>query len=272
MTKSTCDARVTKVVRRAAVRATLAPSTHNSQPWRVVVRPDSLEIHIDPGRRLHAWDPTGRQVVLSCGCALFTARVAIAASGLAARVVRLPPRGDTTLVARVVVGKGREPDPHLARLDGAIDLARTVRPVGSDLALPPQLVARITQMVADAGGALQPVTRQETRDCLTALLRPDHGGPRAAGGSLLLLSTAEDDTPSWLTAGELLQQVTLEVTRHGYAAAALPHVIEQRDLNGLLRTEVSAPGWPQALLMVGPALSTPQLRRRRLVDVLTQVG
>jgi nitroreductase len=33
-----------KALRRAAVHATLAPSVHNTQPWRFVIGYDTLEI------------------------------------------------------------------------------------------------------------------------------------------------------------------------------------------------------------------------------------
>ena len=79
------DLPVATVLRRAAERAVLAPSVHNTQPWTFVLRRDSLEIHADPSRQLTVLDPRGRQLMISLGCALFHARVAIAASGHDAR-------------------------------------------------------------------------------------------------------------------------------------------------------------------------------------------
>ena len=63
------------------MRATLAPSVHNTQPWRFVLSPDALEIHADRSRQLRVLDPRGRQMTLSCGCALFNARASLAAAG-----------------------------------------------------------------------------------------------------------------------------------------------------------------------------------------------
>ena len=74
--------RLTAALRRAAVRATLAPSVHNTQPWRFELRPNELRIVADSSRQLQVLDPTARQLIISCGCALFNARVAVAASGL----------------------------------------------------------------------------------------------------------------------------------------------------------------------------------------------
>jgi hypothetical protein len=71
------------VLRRAAVRATLAASVRNSQPWRLVLHPDRIVVQADRTRRLPVFDPTGRQLLLSCGAAVLNARVAFAAAGVA---------------------------------------------------------------------------------------------------------------------------------------------------------------------------------------------
>jgi hypothetical protein len=55
------------LLRHAAMRATLAPSVHNTQPWRFVLAGDALEIHADPTRQLKVLDPTKRQMLISCG-------------------------------------------------------------------------------------------------------------------------------------------------------------------------------------------------------------
>ena len=65
--------------RKAVARASRAPSIHNTQPWHFVVRPDVLELRGESDRQLRALDPTGRQMVISCGCALFNARVGLVA-------------------------------------------------------------------------------------------------------------------------------------------------------------------------------------------------
>jgi nitroreductase len=63
----------------AADAARLAPSIHNTQPWRWVVRGDRLELFAAPERQLHEQDPRGRLMQLSCGAALHHALVALAA-------------------------------------------------------------------------------------------------------------------------------------------------------------------------------------------------
>src|SRR5687768_6760393 len=90
--------------------ATLAPSVHNTQPWRFVLRPDGFDLLADPGRRLPVLDPTGRLLHLSCGAALVTARTAARALGLAADVELLPDPEWPDLLARLTVSPGAVPD------------------------------------------------------------------------------------------------------------------------------------------------------------------
>lgn len=50
--------------------AILAPSTHNSQPWKFKVSNGGVRIFIDPQRRLPQADPHGRDLFISLGCLL----------------------------------------------------------------------------------------------------------------------------------------------------------------------------------------------------------
>jgi hypothetical protein len=87
---------------------------------------------------------------------------------------------------------------------------------------------------------------------------------------LMLLGTAGDTPPDWLRAGEALERVLLEVTRHGYVATPLTQVTEVPSARAQLRRELGMTGYPHVLLRVGRAAMTPGSRRRRLVDVLVE--
>ena len=50
--------------------ATLAPSTHNSQPWLFKINDNSCEIYLDPSKQLPEADKTGRDMYISLGCCI----------------------------------------------------------------------------------------------------------------------------------------------------------------------------------------------------------
>src|SRR4051812_19963231 len=78
-----------------------APSLHNTQPWRLRVRPDAVELWLDHARVLPVADPTGRQAHLGLGAAVFTLRLALAKLGWAAAVELSPDPDRADLVTRV---------------------------------------------------------------------------------------------------------------------------------------------------------------------------
>ncbi|HET9623114.1 MAG TPA: hypothetical protein VFP84_17195 [Kofleriaceae bacterium] len=66
--------------------AALAPSSHNSQPWRVVVDGARLVLHADLQRALRDVDPAGRELRLSLGAFVENLVTSAAARGLACEV------------------------------------------------------------------------------------------------------------------------------------------------------------------------------------------
>ena len=57
--------------------AVLAPSGHHTQPWFFIIRNDSIELYADRARGLPVVDPNNRELIISCGAALFYLRLAI---------------------------------------------------------------------------------------------------------------------------------------------------------------------------------------------------
>lgn len=145
----THDVDVTAALRRAAVSAVRAPSVHNSQPWRVVLGPDSLWIRPDRERQASVFDPTGRQLLISCGCAAANAQVALAGDGRAATVRFEGPRGAWPSV-QVAVEPG-PCDDALAALEPFVDVRATPRAPMAHRALPPMLRSHLRDLAAVRG-------------------------------------------------------------------------------------------------------------------------
>jgi len=103
--------------------AILAPSSHNTQPWRFVVAADRIELWFDPSRSLPAIDPEQRQLFMSCGAALMNLRLAIRRFGHTERVRHLPDPGHPDLIASVSRGEAAPPAARDVALFEAIVLA-----------------------------------------------------------------------------------------------------------------------------------------------------
>jgi nitroreductase len=112
----------------AALRsASLAPSVHNSQPWRFRVLPDRIELHPDLGRRLPATDPEDRELRLSCGAALFNLRLALQGFGVRPLVTIMPGHPAAGALAIVRRVGGLTPDDEMWALLKAVPQRRTNR-------------------------------------------------------------------------------------------------------------------------------------------------
>lgn len=307
----------------AAERARLAPSVHNTQPWRFRVQGNVFEIFQDPARQLRVVDPAGRQLMISCGCAMFNARTAIAAAGY--QTVLLDKPDQPELVARIAVGERIRWQP-IASLDGWIPQRRSNRREYFADPVPPELsytlvqaaaaegaqllelagpndrvlVSRLTKR-ADAELMVNPAYRAEIRawtsddprrpDGVQAMSVPRVTGETidelpirdfdsrgmgwlpsrtrsSAGQCLFLLGTAEDDPASWLRAGQALERLWLEATRHGYAVSLFTQAVEHPVYRQRLRNLLTLAEYPQLLLRVGHAPATPASRRRELAKLL----
>jgi hypothetical protein len=87
--------------------AARAPSVLNTQPWLFQVGTHTIALYADPARRLRS-DLNGREMLISCGAALFGLRLAIRALGYQPLVSVLPDPERSDLLATVRLGL-REP-------------------------------------------------------------------------------------------------------------------------------------------------------------------
>ena len=128
-----------KDARWAVEQACLAPSVHNTQPWRFTWDGTSYELRADTSRGLTASDPDGRELVMSCGAALFNLRLALRKVGYDARVEVLPVPGDPRFLARVTPMEGAPADPDERRAFAAMTRRHTHRGAFDDQPLAPEV-------------------------------------------------------------------------------------------------------------------------------------
>ncbi|MFD9905756.1 Acg family FMN-binding oxidoreductase [Streptomyces sp. NPDC059063] len=137
--------------------ATTAPSLHNTQPWLFVGEEQDrgLELHADTSRQLPLTDPYGRELVISCGAALFTLRLAMRRLGFAPRVACLPRPRDPAFLARVGWGVCAAPTADEALMFAALPRRHTVRgPLRPD-PLPVPLIRALREQAHAEGAALR---------------------------------------------------------------------------------------------------------------------
>ncbi|HEY3737831.1 MAG TPA: nitroreductase family protein [Jatrophihabitans sp.] len=134
-------------LRRAAVRATTAPSVHNTQPWHFTLGADGMSLYADRARQLPVLDPTSRQLTISCGCALLNARASLAADGFEAIIDRTPDIRDSQLLAVITAKESGTVDVDLAALDGEIDRRHTNRRRFDDEPVPEDVLDALEEAV-----------------------------------------------------------------------------------------------------------------------------
>jgi nitroreductase len=136
--------------------ATLAPSMHNTQPWRFKLIPDieTIELYADPDRMLPRSDPHGRAVHIACGAALFNLRVAVAAAGRLAVARLLPTPAEPLLMASVRLGGQYRPDEADRDMYMAIAARHTNRGPYSGRPVPPGVLAELVAAAQLEGATL----------------------------------------------------------------------------------------------------------------------
>lgn len=77
-------------VEQAVLLAGRAPSLHNSQPWLWRYDGRVLRLYAVPERMLPTTDPSGRQMLISCGAALDHLRAAMVSAGWRSSIARFP--------------------------------------------------------------------------------------------------------------------------------------------------------------------------------------
>jgi nitroreductase len=154
-----------------AVRyAILAPSTHNTQPWLFQIHGNVLELYADLTRALPVVDPDHRELIISCGAALFHLRLAIRYFGYSSRVETFPEPADSNLLARLHLGFKDDTEAADILLFNAIPKRRTNRLEFRNEAVPTALLSVLCGFAAQEGAWLKIVEGEEARYAVADLV------------------------------------------------------------------------------------------------------
>jgi hypothetical protein len=202
--------------------ATLAASSHNTQPWRFRVAPDAITIMPDLSRRCPVVDPDDAHLYRSLGCATENLVQAAAAQGLAADarfdaahdgvVIGLTPSA-AALSTELYEAISARQSTRLA-FDGTpirtadltkLELASIGPGVRCVLITDPAEVASISNLVAQ--GNIAQLTDSEFRRELLAWIRFNPTTAIRTGDGLAGRCTGNPSLPTWL--GRLLAPVVV---------------------------------------------------------------
>jgi Nitroreductase family len=159
--------------------AVWAPSVHNTQPWRFSHRGRELSLRADVERRLRLADPEGREMMISCGAALFTARLALRYLGYRPETRVLPDPDRRALVARISWDERVPATEYEQQLFAQIGLRRTHRGGFDPAPLPPELLAMLRDGAAREGARLSEVADEDSRSALAAVTEAAEYAQRA---------------------------------------------------------------------------------------------
>jgi hypothetical protein len=168
-----------EVIRNAVTLACRAPSLHNSQPWRWIAEGEVVHLFANRQRLVPVSDPSGRELIVSCGAALDHLRVAMAACGWDAAVDRFPNASEPDHLATCEFSPLPSIDDAQARRADAIGRRRTDR---LPLAAPTQWKT------------LEPLLRRAAADTDVMVCEvSDDGRPQLAEASRLTESLRRQD-------------------------------------------------------------------------------
>jgi hypothetical protein len=149
--------------------ASQAPSVHNTQPWWFGVRGSRVTVHADTDRRLEVADPDGREMLISCGAALCTLRVAARHLGYVAEERLWPDPERPTLLADVDLVQAGPATAEEQRMYEQVARRRTHRGGFGPDALPPALSSKLSIEAQREGASLRIVADPRARRAVAAL-------------------------------------------------------------------------------------------------------
>ncbi|HEX9624608.1 MAG TPA: hypothetical protein VF979_09535 [Streptosporangiaceae bacterium] len=274
-----------QISRFVADIAQRTPSVYNTSPWWFSASDTDMCVNADAERKLNLADPVGRELTISCGAAVFTARVAMRNLGLVPRARVLPEPDSPNLIAKIGWAEERKPPSDYERkLFASITASRTHRGgFGSDR-LPSGVMGELLQQVGREHVGLRVMADDERRTAVLTVVNAARSafvlddarikeasawaapGGRGEGwgplpleqsaapqspGIVAILTTAADQRTDWVSAGQALQRLRLVAGLSGVAVAIDAEPLEFAHLRDFVSAELVKPTRAQLVLRFG---------------------
>ena len=151
--------------------AVLAPSGHNTQPWRFVLSDTHVDVVADTSRALRMVDPHDREMTMSCAAAAETLLAALRAFGLTGTLMPqpLPPVRGYDRPHHAAADAARSDAIDYAMLD-AIASRRTVRRAYAETAVPAEVQTLMREAARPFGVELSLFEDTAMRDAVAELV------------------------------------------------------------------------------------------------------
>lgn len=164
------EAPLTEQLKFCLKYALLAPSSHNSQPWLFRIVCDDIELYVDRTKALPVVDPDDRELIISCGAALFHLKTALRYFGFTFSVELFPKPVDPDLLATIHISTKRRATPQEKQLWGAICRRHTNRQPFQERSLSYGLLNELTKAAAAENCWLEFITDESKRNHMALLI------------------------------------------------------------------------------------------------------
>lgn len=253
--------------------AVLDPSIYNTQPWVFKIIDRAIELYANTRVSATA-DPNYRELIISCGIALFDLRIAIRYFGYRDIVEVFPEPYNPNLLARISFGSKRIVQLEEKFLFRAISKRSTDRFYLANRNLPKSLISELESVTDSECTRLQILTsivpdssrreviklvdkgdRLQTRDPwfrqkLSQWISSSHEDiPMASSvATLMLIGSQNDNDYAWLATGEALGHLLLRARIDDVKVSCLNRPIQVPELRSRLQALFPDRGYPQVLL------------------------
>ncbi|GAB3433450.1 nitroreductase family protein [Flindersiella endophytica] len=238
--------------RLVVAAANEAPCLVGERAWRVVVRPQRIDIRTAGDAHTRREDPHRRSTVMSCGAVALNVGTVLRALGRSVAIGILPLRADSPLVVSIRIGGRRDPTSYDRLLSDAVmggDGYETG--VGELSDYWSGAMTSLERSAQEEGAQLTFLTDSETVDVNGLLSKTDPGFEELVQdhyAKLAILSTSADTRAAWVWAGIAWQRVLLTAKLIGLSTSFVSTLLDVGETRWHVQETVGESTWPQIVL------------------------